>query len=84
MDAVCGPDEHNAAVNDSGYIIASAITTLNFAIELAELQEEDDAEEEDEREQGYNISGWKDVVKRCVENVFFFFFCLMDNAAAVS
>ena len=25
MDAVGGPDEHNAAVNDSGYIIASAI-----------------------------------------------------------
>eukprot|EP01052_Picozoa_sp_SAG31_P007983 SAG31_NODE_393_length_16293_cov_15.804372_6_plen_409_part_00 len=56
MDGVCGPDEHNAAVNDSGYIIASAITTLKFAIELAELYDSDGT--------GYNISGWKDVVKR--------------------
>ena len=29
--------EHNAAVNDSGYIIGSAITAIKFAIELAEF-----------------------------------------------
>jgi hypothetical protein len=60
MDAVCGPDEHNAAVNDSGYIIGSAITALNFAIELAELM----AAAGEDSDGAYNTSGWKDVVKR--------------------
>ena len=63
MDNVCGPDEHNAAVNDSGYIIASAITTINFAIELAEIHARHGSVDEQEAP-AYNISGWKDTVAR--------------------
>jgi trehalose/maltose hydrolase-like predicted phosphorylase len=97
MDSVCGPDEHNAAVNDSGYelrvtmittlglteiylrfsipllllmltrrsryIIASTVTSLNFAIELAELKAATTSSVADTSSL-YNVSGWKDVVRR--------------------
>ena len=47
----------------NGYIIASAITTINFAIELAEIHARHGSVDEQETS-AYNISGWKDTVAR--------------------
>ena len=55
----------HTAVNDSGYVIGVAITTLNFAIELAEIS---DRMTHLSRQAGppprHNVSRWKEVVRR--------------------
>lgn len=63
MDGVTGPDENHLQVNDSGYVIGVAITTLNFAAELAEIKARHLSRQGDPPPR-YNVSWWKDVAQR--------------------
>ena len=67
LDGVCGPDEHKADVNDSAYIIASALNTLETALEFAEFKARAEARGAPGGGDGgipYNTSAWRDAATR--------------------